>query len=231
MSNRPQAWQRMIPSGMRRIYRLATGALGLVSVGAQYWLIMHDKSGAALVTGTINFLSYFTILTSLLAAAAMLFPVLAPGWPLGAFFERASVRTAITGYIIIVGAVYFLLLRNVGHAEGLSLFFDHILHYVLPPLFVLDWILFVPKGVVAWRNGFACLGFPALYIAWTLSHGALTGWYPYHFVDVTKLGYAQTVLNIAGLVLAFLALDFLLVAIDRVKPSRRARAGTSATRS
>jgi hypothetical protein len=212
----------MSGSVLRKIYRLSAGALGLVSVGAQYWLIVHDKSGAAFLTGTINFLSYFSILTSLLAAAAMLFPVLLPGSRLGRFFERASVRTAISGYIIIVGAVYFLLLRNIGHAEGWSLFFDHILHYVLPPLFVLDWILFVPKGVVAWRNGFACLGFPALYIAWTLSHGALTGWYPYYFVNVSQLGYAQSFLNIAGLVLAFLALDFLLVAIDRVKPNRPA---------
>jgi hypothetical protein len=210
----------MSSGAIRQIYRLAVGTLGLVAVGVQYWLVMYDKPGAAFFVGTLNFFSYFTILTNLLAAAAMLIPVLMPGSRTGQFFARASVRTAVAGYIIIVGIVYFLLLRDIGHAEGWSLFFDHVLHYVLPPLFVLDWLLFVPKGIVAWRNGFACLGFPALYIAWTLSHGALTGWYPYPFVNVSKLGYGHTFLNIAGLVLAFLALDFLLVAIDRVKPTR-----------
>jgi hypothetical protein len=55
-----------------------------------------------------------------------------------------------------------------------------------------------------------------LYTAWTLIHGALTGWYPYPFVDVIKLGYEQTLVNIVGLVVAFLSLDFVLVAIDRL---------------
>lgn len=207
---------------MKILFRLIAGTLGLVAVGAQYWLVMYDKQGAAFLTGTVNFFSYFTILTNLLAAAAMLLPVLMPDSQAGRFFDRASVRTAIAGYIIIVGTVYYLLLRNIGHVEGWSLFLDHVLHYVLPPLFLLDWLLFVPKGEVAWRNGFACLGFPALYIGWTLGHGALTGWYPYPFVDVLDLGYAQTLLNIAGLVAAFLVLDFVLVAIDRlVRPGRR----------
>jgi len=81
---------------------------------------------------------------------------------------------------------------------------------------VLDWLLFVPKGEVAWRNGIASLGFPAVYAAWTLGHGALSGWYPYPFLDVPDLGYPRTLLNIAGLVLAFLALELLLVGIGRL---------------
>ncbi len=89
----------------------------------------------------------------------------------------------------MVGTVYYALLRNVGHAQGWALFFEHVLHYVTPPLFVLDWLLFVPKGEVAWRNGIACLGFPAAYVGWTLAHGAVSGWYPYPFVDVPALGY------------------------------------------
>jgi hypothetical protein len=38
------------------------------------------------------------------------------------------VRTALTGYIIIVGVVYFLLLRNLGDRQGWALFFEHVLH-------------------------------------------------------------------------------------------------------
>jgi hypothetical protein len=205
---------------MKTLFRLLAGTLGLVAVGGQYWLVMYDKQGADFLTGTVDFFSYFTILTNLLAAAAMLAPVLAPASGLGRFLDRPSVRTAIAGYIIIVGTVYFLLLRNIGHAEGWSLFLDQVLHYVLPPLFVIDWLVFVPKGKVAWRNGLACLGFPTVYILWTLGHGALTGWYPYPFVNVVKLGYAQTLANIAGLVTAFLVLDFVLVAIDRLIKAR-----------
>jgi hypothetical protein len=210
---------------MRDLYRTIVGAIGFFSVGMQYWLLVHDKSGEAIVASTVNFLSFFTILTNILAATAMVWPMAAPSSWLGRFLERASVRTAIAGYIIVVGTVYFLLLRNLGHAQGWPRFFEYVLHYVTPPLFVLDWLLFVPKGELAWKNGLACLGFPALYVVWTLTRGALTGWYPYPFVDVPDLGYERVIANIAGLVAAFLLLDLVLVGIDRLMGrSRHTRA-------
>ncbi len=41
--------------------------------------------------------------------------------------------------------------------------------------------------------------FPLAYGAWTLAHGAATGWYPYPFVDVVDLGYLRVLANIVGL--------------------------------
>jgi hypothetical protein len=133
------------------------------------------------------------------------------------------VRTAITGYIVIVGTVYFALLRNLDHATGLRLLFEYVLHYVTPPLFVLDWLLFVPKGEIGWRNGVDSLAFPLVYLGWTLAHGAYGGWYPYPFLDVLELGYGRVLLNTAGLILAFLALELLLVAIDRMIRQNRSK--------
>ncbi len=202
-------------STIRSLYRVIAGAIALTSVGAQYWLVVLDGSAAALVPRTMHFFSYFTILTNILAAAALLAPVIAPGSRAGRYLDRPTVRTAIAGYIIVVGTVYYALLRNIGHAEGWTLFFEHVLHYVTPPLFVADWLLFVPKGGVPWRTGFACLGFPAVYGTWTLGHGALSGWYPYPFLDVPDLGYPRALLNMAGLVVAFLALELILVAVGR----------------
>ena len=75
---------------------------------------------------------------------------------------------------------------------GWQLFFERVLHYVTPPLFVLDWLLFVPKGERRLEDRLRlALGFPPLYAVWTLVHGALTGWYPYPFLDVAELGYPQ----------------------------------------
>ncbi len=210
-----------MPASIRNLYRTIAGAIGLFAVGIQYWLVVLD--GGTLLTGTVHFFSYFTILTNMLAACALLAPVAAPASRIGRFLERPSVRTAIAGYIIVVGTVYYLLLRNTGHAQGWTLFFEHVLHYVMPPLFVLDWLLFVPKGDVAWRNGLACLAFPALYTLWTLAHGAVSGWYPYPFIDVPELGYPQTLLNIAGLVAAFLMLELALVGVGRWLARMRGR--------
>lgn len=201
--------------GVRDFYRVLAGAIGIAAVAFQYWFYVRGQSGAALLSDTVNFFSYFTILTNLLAAVAMLVPVAAPKSSVGKFLARAPVRTAIAGYIIVVGTVYYFLLSDLGNAKGWPMRLDYVLHYVTPPLFVLDWLLFVPKGRVPWRNGVICLGFPAVYAGWILAHGAMTGWYPYPFLDVADLGYPRVSANIAGLVLAFLALDVFLTTIDR----------------
>jgi hypothetical protein len=201
---------------VKSLYRTFAGALGLVAVAGQYWVVTQSGSGGQPPTSSLHFFSFFTILTNLLAAAAMLAPVVAPNSSVGRFLDRSSVRTAIAGYIVMVGTVYFLLLRNLGHPTGLRLFFEYVLHYVVPPLFVLDWLLFVPKGEIGWRNGVDSLAYPFAYLAWTLAHGAFAGWYPYPFLDVLELGYGRVLLNTAGLILAFLALELLLVAIDRL---------------
>jgi len=86
----------------------------------------------------------------------------------------------------------------------------------MPPLFVLNWLLFVPKGGIGWRNGVDSLTYPFAYLAWTLVHGFFASWYPYPFIDVLKLGYGRMLLNSAGLILAFLALELLLVALGRL---------------
>ncbi len=210
---------------VRDLYRAAAGSIGLFVVAMQYFLLVDGTSLPEFLTATVHFFSYFTILSNILAAAALLVPLVAPNSALGLFLARPSVRTAITGYIIVVGVVYYLLLRNLGHAQGWTLIFERALHYLTPPLFVLDWLLFVPKRAVGWTVGMLSLAFPLLYLAWTLAHGALTGWYPYPFLDVSELGYPRALVNIAGLTLAFLALELVLVgsgrALGRVRHSAR----------
>jgi hypothetical protein len=201
---------------MRDIYRLAAGAVTLIAVAAQGFLVLHDKTGTALASASLHFFSFFTIQTNLLVAAAFLVPVVWRNSAVGRFLSRASVRTAIAGYIIIVGVVFYFLLSHLEPPGGPELFFERVLHYVTPPLFVLDWLLFVPRGEVGWRVGLLSLGFPAGYAAYTLLHGAASGWYPYPFLDVSELGYRDALANMAGLVLAFLALELALVAADRL---------------
>ncbi len=217
---RPQM-RRPSASTIKDLYRLAAGSIGFFVVGMHYWQLVHDLSGAALLTMTVHFFSFFTILSNILAACALLAPLAAPNSRVGRFLARPSVRTAIAGYLIVVGVVYYALLRNIGHAQGWTLIFERALHYLTPPLFVLDWLLFVPKGPVDWKVGVLSLGFPLLYVVWTLTHGALTGWYPYPFLDVSELGYPRALRNIAGLTLAFLVLELALVGISRALGRRR----------
>ena len=94
------------------IYRTLAGAFTALCVLAQYWLSVHGETLGQAAASSVKFFSFFTILTNILSAAALLVPVVAPRSSLGAFLARPSVRTAITGYIIMVGTVYYLRLRD-----------------------------------------------------------------------------------------------------------------------
>jgi hypothetical protein len=55
-----------------------------------------------------------------------------------------------------------------------------------------------------------------LYGAWTLIHGAYGAWYPYPFVDVTKLGYPKTFRDIGEFIVFFTVAGSVYFAIDRL---------------
>jgi hypothetical protein len=68
---------------------------------------------------------------------------------------------------------------------------------------VLGWLIFKPRPVFDLRSaGYASL-WPLVWAAYTLVHGALSGWYPYPFLAADRLGYAHVALNLLG-VLALL---------------------------
>jgi hypothetical protein len=56
---------------------------------------------------------------------------------------------------------------------------DVILHYVMPVLFVIDWLFLVPKETLKLKDTFGWLAYPIVYLVWTFIHGAYTGFYPY----------------------------------------------------
>jgi hypothetical protein len=43
-----------------------------------------------------------------------------------------------------------------------------------------------------------------------------TGWYPYPFVDMRSVGYQEGLMNMAGFLAVFLAVELALVLIDRL---------------
>lgn len=197
---------------MATALRALAAAVGWFAVGLQYWLVMTGDAGPDPVNRTINFFSYFTILTNIIAATAMTASLLAPG----SFLDRPSVRTAIATYIIIVGVVYHLILRDLWDPQGWQLVADVSLHYVTPVLFALDWLLFVPKRGVRWSTAVWALVYPLAYMGWTLWHGSWSGFYPYPFVDVSQIGLAKALQNAGGMTVAFLVLCLVLIGIGRV---------------
>jgi hypothetical protein len=98
--------------------------------------------------------------------------------------------------------------------RGLILVAIILLHYVVPPAYVGFWLLFVPKGQLKPHHIAAWLIFPVAYVAYSLVRGAVTGWYPYPFLDVAAVGYASVLSTVALMILGFSLVAALLVAID-----------------
>ena len=136
------------------------------------------------------------------------------GW--GKYFSRPSVATAITIYILVVGITYNLILRQIWNPQGWDKVADELLHLAIPILFLVYWLIFVPKGTLKSGNVFPWLIYPLVYFIWTMIFGTLSGFYPYFFIDVNELGFGKVLLNSGVLTIGFLLLSLLFVGLDRL---------------
>lgn len=163
---------------------------------------------------TATFFSYFTILSNLLAAISFTATFL----PADTLFRRAvtghSFRSALTVYIVIVGLVYNFVLRDTWSQPVLNFTSNNLLHIVIPVLCLVHWIVFIPGRVLRWHYGLLWLSFPLVFLIYSLVRGLFTQWYPYPFLNVTNLGYSTVLLNALNVTAGFLAVGFLLIAVN-----------------
>ncbi len=155
-------------------------------------------------------LRFFTILTNLLVA--LVFTTAAAG---AAWAARPFVLGGTTLAIILVGIVYFLLLRGLLELSAGALAADWLLHKATPALVPLWWLAFAPKGRLRWRDPFLWSLLPLVYFGYALARAAADGRYPYPFMDVARLGWGQTLLNALAIAAGFLAGGLLFVRLDR----------------
>ncbi|PZR60920.1 MAG: hypothetical protein DLM53_11090 [Candidatus Eremiobacter antarcticus] len=209
------------------MYCLVAATLAWFALVAQLFLttatvVAQERS---VLAGVITFLSFFTILTNLLTAAALTGSATLADSRLSGFFDRPATQGAIATYITVVGIVYSLLLRQLWQPQGLQLLVDSILHDVIPIAFVIQWFVFVPKGQLQWRHALMWLSYPFVYVVYSLLRGAVSGRYPYPFSDVSVLGYPKVFENTAMLLVGFFVLGLVFVAVDRFLGARRRSAG------
>jgi hypothetical protein len=200
---------------MARLYRAVFACVGWFAVALQYGVTLADNPDSSAGELTLNFFSYFTILSNILVALALTAPVVAPNSRLGHWGASEGVRAAVAMYIVVVGVVYHFLLAATWNPQGWSLLANNLLHYVMPIAFVIDWLAFTPKGRLRWVDPVKWLVPVLIYGGWTLAHGWLSGWWPYWFVDADTLGLGKVTIHFAGLLIFFLIVGLIVVAIDR----------------
>lgn len=197
------------------LYRAVFACVGWFALILQYVLTLTGNPHMGAGELTLNFFSYFTILSNILVALALTAPVATPNSRLGRWAASEGVRAAVAMYIVVVGLTYHFLLAGVWNPQGWSLLANNLLHYVMPAAFVVDWLTFTPKGRLRWFDPVKWLVPVLIYGGWTLLHGTLSGWWPYWFVDVDKLGLGKVMAYFAGLLVFFLIVGLVVVAIDR----------------
>jgi hypothetical protein len=201
-------------SAAKRIFRSAIALIAWFAVILQFVL-----SGVHLV----NFLSYFTILSNLLIAVSLSISSINPRSGIGAFFSGYSFQSALTVYILIVALIYNFVLRGTWSLVGWLKINNNLLHVVVPVLYFIYWIAFIPKGSLKWKDNWSWMIFPLIYLVYTLIRGEIVHWYPYPFINVIKHGYGQVFLNIGFVSIGFILMGFALIAINRIIGTRMTR--------
>jgi len=214
-------------SPLLRPYAGAGALLGWFAIIVEFYLVCSARlaNGGSVGGGVIGLLSYFTILTNLLVAVAL--SVEAAGRPSRTtqFFRRPSVATGIAASIVLVDLAYSLLLRRLAHPQGLRLLSDHLLHDVLPLVYLGYWWRFVASGRFGYSNILRWAIYPLLYFIYALVRGALFDLYPYPFINVDHLGYPRVLINACAILLGFVLISTVLIGLDRLKIYRGRNTG------
>jgi len=196
---------------MKRKLTLFLAILGWIAVMLQFYLMMENRTVSKLES-IIRFFSYFTILSNLILAISFSVQT----------FQKETIKilTPVTVYITIVGLVYQILLRHTWSPTGLQRIVDELLHSIIPGLAVIYWFLYednklkynqIPKWLI----------FPLVYLFYILIRGNYSGFYPYPFVDVSKFGLNQVLINSGLLIVVFVLFCVIFIWIKKLKAKTR----------
>ena len=183
---------------MLNIARLAFASVAIVGMTYQFAVL----NGPGYAKG--NFFSFFTIQSNIIAVAAQFLLVLVPSERRLPWFD--GVRSAAVLYMAITGIVFALLLAGLQEElQTTTPWVDFVVHKLMPVVLVADWLVDPPRHRLPWWTVLAWLAYPFAWITYTLVRGEIVDWYPYPFVDVSKLGYGGVLGRSVGLAVGFAA--------------------------
>ncbi|MGA7690477.1 MAG: Pr6Pr family membrane protein [Jiangellales bacterium] len=207
---------------MTRGVLAATAGLALLSVAGQYPVSLAEGT-RGFVFETIEYFSYFTIVSNLLLAAGAALMAVDPrrseSW-------LAALRLAGLVMITVTGIVYHLLLRSDEFA-GLGYYTDLGLHTVVPIMAVLGWLAVGPHRLLDWSILVRAMLLPVGWLAYALVRAEVVGEALYPFMDVAELGIGEVALTVAAITAFALALGAAYIVGDRWLPAPAWASSTS----
>ena len=173
-------------------------------------------SQVSLATRLVRLFSYFTIQSNILVGAVAITLAIDPARD-GKWW-RVLRLDALLG-IATTGLVFHVVLAPLSKATGLAALASDCFHYVSPYMALVGWLLFGPRPRIGWSTVALSLIWPAAWLAYTFVHGALTGWYPYLFLNAGEIGYPIALRNTAFVLAGASVFGLLLKMLDRWVPA------------
>lgn len=182
----------------------------LAAFGASFLNNMAEHPHAAVPLGILWLMfRYFTIWTNTLVGLAF-------GWM--AWRKRALAKpflAALVLWILIVGVVYHLLLAGDAPLHGLDYISNLLYHTAAPILVPVWWLAFAPKGGLTTHHAVIWLAWPLVYLVYAVIRGLETGFYPYFFLNLDKLGWGGLGLWCVKFLVAFWIGGLVIVTLGR----------------
>lgn len=212
---------------MKNKFRIICAAFAWAVILGQYIVLIGEKTFGGLAGTTLAYFGFFTVTTNILVALAFSVPLLKPNTGIRRFFERQSVRAAIALYILVVAVIYYAVLAANHNPEGISALLNIGLHFVLPVLYIVDWLIFAPKGSMSYRHVPYWTAYPIAYGLFNLIRGQITGFYPYPFLDISTLGFSAVSLNMLGFTLFYAIGGVVFIGLGRILSRSRVESETA----
>ena len=185
-----------------------------LAVLTQFVLMLLNRD-VSLPESIVRFFSYFTITTNLLVALYFTNIVFPKEGDWRTKLRSGGAATAITTCILIVGIIYQTILKDLWQPTGLHLLVDQLLHGIIPLFMLFFWIATIKSQNLFLKSVYSWLLYPIGYLLFALGRGYLSGFYPYPFLDMTKIGVAQTAINIGLIALGTIMMLTLLTVIGK----------------
>lgn len=206
----------------RRTYRIAAAVLAATAwFGVLLQLVlslkMSARNGQSAIHGLVFYFGFFTVLSNyfvaLVCSAGALRGV-ASRW-----YESSIVGAATTA-IVVVGIAYHVLLRAIWSPQGAQWLADIVMHYVVPAGAIVHWLVYPHARRLSMREPLIWCAYPIAYFVYAIVRGALLHAYPYPFLDVDRLGYARTLVNAIGLLIAFIGMGYIVALVANALAGR-----------
>jgi hypothetical protein len=178
-----------------------------------------------------NFFSYFTVeantlaIVSLLASSfveantlAVLSLVLSSlALAAGRRSDRLDFfRGAVTLYMTTTILVFIVLLSGYSSEELTAVPWDNtVLHYIMPIVVIVDWLVASRVRAIAFRRSMIWLGFPLVYLGYSLVRGPIADWYPYPFMDPAHHGYIGVIITSVVIAVVLTAITWVIATAPR----------------